>query len=373
MKRTIVYFTDSPGFGGAEQALLHLLAGLDRRRWRPALWHHDEPGLAPLLEGARDLDVEAHAVPRMPLGRRGAVRMPQFVRALHAAQPAVFHAHLTWPLACKYGLVGAVLARVPAVVATAQLFIDLPYTRATRIQQRLLAAGVHRYIAVSHEVARRLRQTFGIPERKIEVIYNAVAPDRFAASDGSACGGAIIGRAGQSVILTLARLNPQKGLCYLLEAAVQVPEALFVLAGDGSERSALEARANALGIADRVVFLGHRRDVPELLAGCDLLVLPSLYEGLPLSVLEAMAAGRPVVATAIGGTDEAVVHGKTGLLVPPADPDALAGAIRTILRDPQLAQRLAEAGQARARQRFSVAAMVGCVAELYDRLLGGAV
>ena len=114
------------------------------------------------------------------------------------------------------------------------------------------------------------------------------------------------------IVLTVARLDPQKGHRYLLAAATEVPEAVFALVGEGGERAALENQARTLGVAERVRFLGHRDDVPELLAACDLFVLPSLYEGLPLSVLEAMAAAKPVVATAIDGTTEAVVHEVTG-------------------------------------------------------------
>src|SRR4029453_11595231 len=138
------------------------------------------------------------------------------------------------------------------------------------------------------------------------------------------------------VILTPARLHPQKGHEYLLAAAAQIPDATFVLAGDGPLRSELEVRARELGIAGRCLFLGERADVPDLLAAADLFVLPSLFEGLPVSILEAMAAGRPVVATAIGGTDEVVTTEQTGLLVPPRDPVAIAAAIRGLRAEPAL-------------------------------------
>jgi glycosyltransferase involved in cell wall biosynthesis len=122
-------------------------------------------------------------------------------------------------------------------------------------------------------------------------------------------------------------------------------------------------------VSDRVVFLGYRQDIPDLLASCDLFVLPSLFEGLPLSILEAMAAGKPVIASAIGGTDEAVLHGETGLLVPPADPTALAAAIHTVLSNPLLARRLAAAGKARVYRTFSAEAMVQRVTQTYEEIL----
>jgi hypothetical protein len=179
----------------------------------------------------------------------------------------------------------------------------------------------------------------------------------------------LIGTNAHHFILTVARLDKQKGLNYLLEAAALIPEAMFVLAGEGPERPALEAHTRALSLNNRVVFLGYRADIDDLLASCDLFVLPSLFEGLPLSVLEAMAAGKPVVATAIGGTDETIIHGETGLLVPPADPFALAGAIRTALADPSLSRRLGAAGRARVHQQFSAESMVRRITEIYDEIL----
>ena len=170
-------------------------------------------------------------------------------------------------------------------------------------------------------------------------------------------------------MFTPARLHSQKGHIFLLEAAVHVPDALFVFAGDGEERSRLEDRARQLHIADRVRFLGSRQDVPALLACCDVFVLPSLYEGLPLSVLEAMAAGRPVVATSISGTDEAVVDGVTGLLVPPSDAGALAAALNRVLSDRDLAARLANAGRTAVNEKFSSEIMVRNTAQLYEELL----
>lgn len=365
--KTIAYFTESAEFGGAEHALLHLIAGLDRQRWRPVLFHHAGEGLAPLLTVARELDVQLRAVPPMPLGKQGAARIPLFMRELRDIQPAVFHAHLTWPLACKYGILSAVLARIPAIVATEQLWIDLPYSRSTRLQLRLLATRVGAYIAVSQALANNLIRTFGVPSRKITVIRNAIPADRFTGhSEGHA---AIDAPSHLPIVLTCARLDPQKGLCYLLEAAAHIPDALFVLAGDGPERASLETLAHDLGISRRVRFLGYRQDIPALLACCDLFVLPSLYEGLPLSILEAMAAGKPVVATAIGGTDEAVLHGTTGVLVPPADAAALAGAIQTILAHPVLARAMGTAGKQRVAQQFSVEHMVERTTSVYDWLL----
>jgi|SoiMethySBSTD1v2_1073268.scaffolds.fasta_scaffold42596_2 glycosyltransferase involved in cell wall biosynthesis len=367
MSRTVLHFTDSDQFGGTERALLQVLAGLDRSRWRPVLLHRPESGLAPLLQEARHLGVELRTVPQLR-GVQGWARLPALVQQIRRERAAVFHAHLTWPLACRMGLLGAALARVPAVVATAQLFVDLPPSGWTTMQHRVVSASVDRYLAVSRQVAAQLRERFGVRPDKITQVPNAVALDQFPRAVSPAPARPADPAAPQTV-LTVARLDPQKGLHHLVAAAALVPEARVMVVGEGPERRALETKIAHLGLGDRVHLLGFRSDVPDLLAGSDLFVLPSLFEGLPLSILEAMAAGKPVVATAIGGNDEAVVDGATGLLVPPGDPRALADAIRALLRDPERRRRLGEAGRRRAEAEFSATAMVRRVAAVYDELL----
>jgi len=372
MTQTVLYFTDSNSFGGAERALLQLLEGLDRSRWRPVLAYHPEAGLSPLIERAARLDVRLVETPRLPLGLEGARRVPSFGAMLHAERPAVFHAHLSWPLACKWGLVTALLGRVPAVTATVQLWVKSPYTLSAQIQQRWLAAGVGRYIAVSRVISEELVRVFHIPVHKVQVIHNAVDLGSYA-SPASQQPPVELARCPQRpVVLTVARLDKQKGHTTLLQAAAQIPEAVFVLVGDGQERNTLQAICQSLGLEERVIFAGFRSDIPNWLAHCDLFVLPSLYEGLSLSLLEAMAAGKPVIASAIPGNEEVIGHGKTGWLVPPGDAARLAQALRALLADPALAQRLALAGQARVRREFSVQTMVQQVENLYVDLLGGA-
>lgn len=368
VRPTVVQFIDGTMFGGAEQCLVSLLASIDREGWRLVLFHHPEPGIARLLEAARELGVEMRSVPTMD-GGQVVNGLPGFVAALLAERPAVFHAHLNRPLACKQALVAAALARVPVVVATAHLVPPAPPSRWERFQVRVVARCVDTFVAVSYAVAEQLRHVFGVPPGKIRVVHNGIiVPPAGRAVDPS-FRTALAGAGGRRVVLTAARLDEQKGLRHLLRAAVEVPEARILLAGDGPERPALEAQARVLGIEERVAFLGYRDDVPDLLASCDLFVLPSLFEGLPLSVLDAMAATKPVVASAIGGTNEAVVPRETGLLVPPGDPTALAAAIRTVLHDPGLAARLGEAGRQRVVQHFSAKTMAQHVTDVYLQFL----
>jgi glycosyltransferase involved in cell wall biosynthesis len=171
-------------------------------------------------------------------------------------------------------------------------------------------------------------------------------------------------------ILEVARLAEVKGQRLLIRALPEL-EASAVLVGrdlehDGSYEAELRADADRLGVSGRVVFAGYREDVPALLAGCDVFCLPSSAEGLPLVVLEAMAAGKPVVATAVGGVPELVIHGETGLLVAPGDVDALRRALADLLADPERARRLGDAGRERVRASFTAEAASDRILKIYE-------
>jgi glycosyltransferase involved in cell wall biosynthesis len=367
--RSICFYTDSASFGGAEQALLMLAGGLDRRRWTPSLLLDAGSAVDEIAARAQAAELPTHVVEAMPLGLSGARRVPSLAARLRGQRPDVFHAHLSWPLAAKYALAAAVVARVPAIVATVQLVPDFEVDRSSLLQLRALSAGIGRYIAVSHEIAALLEQRFRLPARKIEVVHNAVRLEQFALTAPPRLHEGLGGRPGRAIVLTCARLHPQKGHDTLLRAAAEVPDATFVLAGDGPERGALEARALELGVADRVRFLGHRDDVAQLLAATDVFALPSLYEGSSLSILEAMAARRAIVASAIGGTTELLEPDRTGVLVPPGDPTALAVQLRRLLRDPQLRAALGTAAYQRVKQEFTAENMTARVTRIYGQLL----
>lgn len=363
MSRRVLHYVDSEVFGGSEEAALHLMASLDRRRWEAVLLHHPDPGVSRLVDGARQAGIRTHAVARVTPGHRlaGVWRLR---RAIRADRPVVFHAHLSWPFACKHGVMAAWLARVPAIVGTAQLYLPPDGS----LHPRIMLRPLRRILAVSDEVRRRYERELHVPAGRLAVVRNAIrVPPRGQPADLPRRAALVRGRP-DYVVLTAARLHPQKGHAYLLAAAAQVPDATFVFAGDGPLRAELEAHARDLGVADRVLFLGERADVPELLTAVDLVVLPSLFEGLPVSVLEAMAAERPVIATAIGGTDEAVTHERSGLLVPPRNPEALASAIRRLRSDPEFARRLAQAGRERVEREFSSAVTARQVMEIYDQV-----
>jgi glycosyltransferase involved in cell wall biosynthesis len=369
--RSIFFYTDSQILGGAEQALFMLIEHLAPVRWRSVLLLEAGPDVTPLADRGRSSGAEVRLIEPLPLGVLGARRVPRLVTALRADRPDVFHAHLSSPLAAKWGLAAAVAARVPAVVATVQLVPEFPIGRSSRIQLRLLSSMVDRYIAVSHDVATQLGDHLRWPRSKIDVIYNGVDLERFDRPSTPSLR-AELGVGDRPLVLTCARLDPQKGLGVLLDAAAALPGVMFAVAGDGPERATLEASTRRRGLEGRVRFLGFRNDVPELLAACDVFLLPSLYEGSSLALLEAMAARRAIVTSDIGGTRELVEHETSGLLVPPRDVASLVAALRRVLSDAHLCAELAARARARVEQDFSAATVARRVERLYDEVLAHA-
>jgi glycosyltransferase involved in cell wall biosynthesis len=219
---------------------------------------------------------------------------------------------------------------------------------------RLTARLADRVVAPSHETARELVEDYGA--RDVAVVPNGVtlperAPERPAGAPAPA---------GPFTILYAGRLRTRKAVAVLLEAFARlrerVPEARLVLVGDGEQRPALEAQAGRLGIADAVSFEGGRPHgaMPEYYRAADVFCLPSLYEGFPLAILEAMAAGLPVVATAVAGVPEAVADGTTGRVVPAEDAPALADVLAELAADRGRARAMGEAGRERAEREFAI-------------------
>jgi glycosyltransferase involved in cell wall biosynthesis len=242
-----------------------------------------------------------------------------------------------------------------------------PWARAPRMFAAPVTDGV---IAVSARVRSAFLEHFpDYPERRLIVIENGI--------EAQASGGdeplRALREGGRAVLYVAARLDPVKDLGTLLRAfalARRGRNVVLAIAGDGPERSALTALARDLEIDADVHFLGFRDDAARLYTGADVFVLSSLTEGLSLSTLEAMAAGLPVVATRVGGNPELILDGETGLLVPPRDPEALAGAIGRVLDDAPLRARLGTAGRARAAERFSLRETTRRYLDVYGRLIG---
>lgn len=248
---------------------------------------------------------------------------------------------------------------------------DFPLRR--RIVSRILARLSDRLVAVCQDAARRFSRAAGIASERFEVRYNGADLARFQPGDKAALR-AELGLPGEArIALTVASLVPIKNHASLLSAISRLTPAvadssLFVWLGDGAEREALQRQCRQLGLEQRILMPGKTDRVADYLAAADLFILPSRLEGMSNAIVEAMAAGLPVLAGAVGGNPELVVDEETGLLVDPLDADALAGSLSRLLSEPELSKRLGMAARQRAERFFSLPAMMRSYGDLYRGL-----
>jgi glycosyltransferase involved in cell wall biosynthesis len=283
------------------------------------------------------------------------------------------HAHQYTPF--FYALAARVRYRRPPVVFTehGRHYPDFPRTR-RMVLNRFAIEPRDRVIAVGPSVKRALVVNEGIPAGRIGVIVNGIDTEKFAPAPAARADArkALGYGPDEFVVLMVARLDPIKdhltAIRACARAAEQVPGLRLVLAGDGPERDTIEAFVRDRGLGALVRLLGTRDDVPRLLAAADALLLTSVSEGIPLTVIEAMAAGVPVVGTDVGSVG-AVLAGGTGLLAPARDAAALAGHLVRLGRSPELRSELGEMGRARAVAEYSEAGMTARYAELFDAAL----
>jgi len=381
----IAYVDHAVDLGGAEHSLIELISRLDRTALTPTIIHTegakwlqsdriaDVAKVAvflphPLLEQKRD-EVSAgllHLIPnvwtalRLSLKLRGALRRTG-AQLVHTNS---LKTHFIGGLAAR-------LRRLPLVWHVRDLLGEDEGYHWLRRAARLLRPHV---IAISEAVAE---QFAGLPI-EVTVIPNGIPLDNFCPGPPSPRLRNELGlTADDRVLLMVSRLTPWKGHMTLLEAlaglAERWPRLKLVVVGEvafweaGYEQQ-LTQRAAELGLAEQVIWTGFRSDVPELLRLCDIFVLPSVREPFGRVIIEAMATGRPVVATKSGGVPEVVVDGQTGLLVPPEDAQSLASAIETLLGDSQRARQMGAEGLARAHKLFSTDRVAQQVQELYQRI-----
>jgi glycosyltransferase involved in cell wall biosynthesis len=360
--------------GGCEQHVLALLSRLNRERFEPwlACFEAEPDEAAPMVPlfraaGVRTIDLRARR-------RTDPAALWRFGQVLRRGRFDVVHAH-SFRTEQASVLWGRLLRRVPILVRTVHnvddLYVQQPYAAMLKASARAL----DRVIAISDAVAAYLRDEAALPAEKVVRIYYGIDPSPFRPDLPPPSCRADADPLRRPTLGVVARLAPQKGHRVLFDAlpAVRtaVPDVHVRLVGHEELSTAAELRAYAAGrgVDDLVAFEGFRADVAAVLADLDVFVLPSLWEGFGLVLLEAMAAGRPVVASNVGPIPEIVVDGVTGLLVPPGDAAALAEALVRLLRDPELAAAHGRAGRARVERELRLDTMVRRTEALYDELL----
>jgi glycosyltransferase involved in cell wall biosynthesis/O-antigen/teichoic acid export membrane protein len=352
----IAVYTDDTALAGTSRVLETLVGGLDP--------------LYEVIVCGVDVDIVSRIASVRPLTRSVVLppvrhkwqvrRIWAHVRAIRKLRPDILHANLRHPWAAQYGILAGLLTPGTRVVAVENSPIEPSNLRQRWLRKRLVRRYAA-YVGVGVTVARRAESILDLPDGAVRTIHNGVPLPTVSAAAPRASNGPVVG--------AVARLAPEKGFDVFLEALARLDGVTAVLVGDGPSRPALEEQSRALGLKDRVVFTGWQEDPSAFLVSFDVFVLSSRVEGFPLSVLEAMGAGLPVVATTVGSVDELVLDGETGLLVPPEDEPALREAIAKLAFDFELRRRMGAAGKRRVNDSFTPKVMVTQFESLYAELL----
>jgi glycosyltransferase involved in cell wall biosynthesis len=361
VKRKILEVLATLRRAGAETIAVSLAGGLDRRRFEVEV-----VSLFDAFPGGFEPDLDSLGAPHHHLGKRRGFDPRMFGRlrrVVAAFRPDVVHTH-------SYVLRYALMSDAPAIVHTVHNMADREVDRLGRLINRFAFRRGAKAVAISETVAASFRRCYGF--EPAAVIPNGVDLSRFGGrSDWRRRNGF---SEDDLLVVSVGRFEEQKNPLGLIEAFAEAarerPGWRLLLAGAGSLLDAARERASQLAVGDRTHFLGLRTDVPELLGACDLFAMASEWEGSPVAVIEAMASGLPIVATAVGGVPELVADGETGALVGRGEIGALAAAIRRMGDDGERRRQMAERARARSA-RFGIQAMIDAYAELFERVAGG--
>jgi L-malate glycosyltransferase len=371
-RRKVFYLVDSLNVGGTETQAVELALRLPAAEYEIVMGCLRAEG--PLLEKLKGSAVSVREFhPAGGLDSAGGVYQVFRLSAyLRREKFDVVHTHDLW--SNLMGVTAARLAGVPAIVSSRRDLAHFDWYQGKRrhwLRRIQNLSGV--VLANATPIQDALISEDGFAPEKLRVIHNGVDTEKFqrARRDRARLFPDVENE--RLVVLVGNMHSDVKGHPWLIAAAPalvhEFPEVRFVFAGDGELRPKFEAQAAKLGLASKFMFLGTRRDIPEILASCDIAVLPSRAEGLPNAVLEYMSAGLPTIASRVGGNAELVQDGLTGLLVPPENADALAGALVQLFRNPEQARQIGSAGQRFAVENFSFERLIREVDELYTELL----
>jgi glycosyltransferase involved in cell wall biosynthesis len=372
-KLNILHVFATLPIGGAEEHLRTVLLNMDAEKFKPLICTIGEPG-------AIGDEIASLGFPVVSLGRMKKKSWDRLIvkdlraiireRKIDLVHAQLYHANM-------YGRVAALMERVPAIITEHNVYEKYKYKR--RLVNRFLGKKTSRVIAVSKPVRDYIIKRDSLDPAKVEVIYNGIECERFSrpspaererARRGLGLGPDIV------AVGMISRLARQKGHVFMLralgEAKKQAPGIKLIVAGDGPLRDELAGEAKRLGLMGDVVFLGARRDVPAILKALDIYAMPSLWEGHPMALLEAMSTGLPVVASRVGGVPDVVEDGVNGILIVPEDAFALASRMVELAKNPELRERLGKEAGVLVGERFSAKAMVERMERLYVEVVKGA-
>jgi glycosyltransferase involved in cell wall biosynthesis len=369
-----MYFSDAPYYGGAEKYLELLISGLDRRRYEPLLVTRKGAELGAFTSRLRKAGTATEETTlNGPYDMRG---YADFYRVVRRTSPGLLHVNLAGTYDAQAGLVAPVarLAGCGSVVTTEHLgMVESLWKR--HAAKKLSSLFVSRVVSITRSNVSYLTGAHGLDRRKITVINNGVDLD---ALDSAAAPGlrSELGVDDSAfVFMAVGSLVERKGHRFLLKAFAKLRESgdakcALVIVGRGQEEPALRGLAAELALGESVFFLGQRQDAAALMREADCLVVPSLVEGMPFVIMEAMAASKSVIASRIYGIPEIVLEGKTGLLVEPGDVESLLGAMRALYLNRDLAAGMGRQGRHRVSEEFSLERMARETQDLYDLVLG---
>jgi glycosyltransferase involved in cell wall biosynthesis len=365
MEARVLLIIDELDIGGTEQQIVELVRAMPRDRYRPVV--------CCFRAGRKAAEIEDLGVRVIRLRKRWQAD-PRLVLALsrHMRRARIDIAHTFLIGANLWGRIAALLARVPVIIAS-ERNVDVWDDSLKLHLGRALARVTDRIIA-NADAVRDYLVARGVAAERVVTIRNGVNPDRFDRPFDRVATRRSLGVAPDDVLAAVvARLEPQKGHDTVIEAACRLrdthPRLRFLFVGGGSREAELPAIVTRRGLGATILFTGFRTDAADLIRAADLSVLVSTKEGLSNTLLESLAAGRPVIASAVGGNAE-VVSPEVGVLVPPGDADALATALRRLLSSPDEAAQMGARGRRWVRSEFSVERMVAETTALYDDLLG---
>ncbi len=372
----IVYLIDTLGMGGAERMLVNLLEHMDAARFDVrvcVIAVREGNPMAAEVERLR-IPVDLVPIPRL----RRIDRFPALVHYLRQHQTQLLHTQLEF--SDTLGNIAARLVGIPSV--STQHTLDAP-PRGSRSYWRhqlmwwSLRNFCDRVITVSNVARQHLLAVGRLPSEKVITLYNGIELSRFQEVDPEvrAVLRSSLGLPADAPVLgTIAVLRPPKGIQHMVRAMpsilAAVPDAHYLVVGGGPHEGVLKEQARQLGLAERVVFAGMRDDIPALLATLDVFVLPTEDEALPTVLAEAMAAAKPIVASAVGGVPEMIEEGRNGVLVPPGNAERLAEACIDLLKNPQRGAQMGRTGFHIANERFNIHRQIATLTNLYQQLIG---